>query len=86
MAKPMLAKQMAGKKVVTNDGEDFGKVVDINVNEITGELEELVVEPNPESLLEEKLRKDEDGYVLIPYGAVIAVGDYVLVDKRVLLR
>ena len=35
MAKYLIARQLSGKKVVTNDGEDFGRLVDIDVNEIS---------------------------------------------------
>ncbi len=47
-------------------------------------MENLVIEPNPDSQGAGKLRK-EDGMVLIPYEAVTAVGDYVIVEKRNLI-
>ncbi|MEM4366874.1 MAG: PRC-barrel domain-containing protein [Candidatus Anstonellales archaeon] len=76
-----IARQLSGKKVVTNEGEDFGKVVDININEVTGSIEALVVDPNPDSELASKMKK-EDGLVCAPYECVLAVGDYVLVDRK----
>jgi sporulation protein YlmC with PRC-barrel domain len=81
MAKYLIARQLAGKKVVTNDGEDFGRLVDMNINEITGKVENLVVEPNPDNGTADKLRK-EDGMVLVQYESVLAVGDFVIVEKR----
>lgn len=81
MAKYLIARQLSGRKIITNDGEDFGRLVDLNVNEITGKIETLVVEPNPDSDLATKMKK-EDGMVLIPYESVLAVGDYVIVEKR----
>ena len=81
MAKYLLARSLTGKMVITNEGEDFGRVVDLNVNEITGEIEDIVVDPNPENPLVEKLR-EEEGHALIPFNSVLAVGDYVIVDKR----
>ncbi len=84
MVKYLLAKQITGKMVITNEGEDFGRVVDVNVNELTGELEDLVIDPNPDNPMIEKLRVEDD-YVLIPFNSVLAVGDYVIVDKRHLL-
>ena len=81
MAKYLIARQLSGKKIVTNDGEDFGRVVDININETTGRLETLVIEPNPDSSLASNMRK-EDGFVRVPYESVLAVGDYILVEKR----
>lgn len=81
MSKYLIARQLSGKKLVTNEGEDFGRLVDIAVNEVSGRLENLVVEPNPDSELASKLRKD-DGMVHIPYESVLAVGDFVIVEKR----
>jgi sporulation protein YlmC with PRC-barrel domain len=81
MSKYLIARQLSGKKLVTNEGEDFGRLVDIAVNEVSGRLENLVVEPNPDSDLASKLRKD-DGMVHIPYESVLAVGDFIIVEKR----
>lgn len=76
-----MARQLSGRKVITNEGEDFGRLIDLNVNEVTGKIESLVIEPNPDNEMAERLRK-EDGTVQIPYESVLAVGDYVIVDKR----
>lgn len=81
MVKYLLAKQVTGRMVITNEGDEFGRVVDLNLNEVTGEVEDIIVDPNPENPLIEKLR-EEDDHVLIPFNSVLAVGDYVIVDKR----
>ncbi len=81
MSKYLIARQLSGKKLVTNEGEDFGRLVDIAVNEVSGRVEDLVVEPNPDSDLAGKLRAD-DGLVHIPYESVLAVGDFIIVEKR----
>jgi sporulation protein YlmC with PRC-barrel domain len=81
MVKYFIARQLSGKKVITNDGEDFGRLVDLNINEVTGKIETLLVEPNPDSESAAKLKK-EDGMVRIPYEAVLSVKDYFIVDKR----
>ncbi len=81
MVKYLIARQLSGKKVVTNEGEDFGRLVDVHVNEVTGKIENLVVEPNPDNSSAEKLRK-EDGMVFVNYDSVLAVGDFVIVEKR----
>ncbi|MBN2478082.1 PRC-barrel domain-containing protein [Candidatus Micrarchaeota archaeon] len=81
MGKYIIARQLSSKKVITNEGDEFGRLVDLNVSETTGKVETLVIEPNPDSILAEKLRKD-DGMVLVPYESVLAISDYVLLDKR----
>jgi sporulation protein YlmC with PRC-barrel domain len=85
MVKYILAKQITGKTVITNEGEDFGRIVDINVNEITGTIEDIIVDPNPDLPAIENLRTEDD-YVLVPFSSVIAIGDYMIIDKRKLLE
>ncbi|MBU0532403.1 PRC-barrel domain-containing protein [Candidatus Micrarchaeota archaeon] len=81
MSKYLIARQLSGRKLVTNEGEDFGRLVDISVNEVSGRLEYLIAEPNPDSDLASNLRKD-DGMCHVPYESVLAVGDYIILEKR----
>ncbi|MFH0738193.1 MAG: PRC-barrel domain-containing protein [Candidatus Micrarchaeota archaeon] len=81
MAKYLIARQLSGKKLVTNEGDDFGRLVDIDVNEVSGKIESLIVEPNPDSQTAGKMKKD-DGMVHIAYESVLAVGDFIIVEKR----
>lgn len=81
MSKYLIARQLSSKKVITNEGEEFGKLIDLNISETTGKVETLVIEPNPDNAVADKMRK-EDGMVVIPYEAVLAVSDYILVEKR----
>jgi sporulation protein YlmC with PRC-barrel domain len=81
MAKYLIARQLSGKKVVTNEGEDFGRLVDVDVNEVSGKIETLMVEANPDSSIASKLQQD-DGLVRLNYDSVLAVGDFVIVEKR----
>jgi sporulation protein YlmC with PRC-barrel domain len=81
MVKLILARQLAGKKIISNDGEEIGRLVDIEINERNGRLEMLVIEPNPDSTAVRKMKK-EGGYVYIPFTAVLAASDYVIVDRK----
>lgn len=81
MVKYLIARQLSGRKIITNEGEDFGRLIDMNINEMTGKIESMVVEPNPDNEIATKLKR-EDGLVYIAYDSVLAVGDYVIVDKR----
>ncbi len=81
MTKYLIARQLSGKKIVTNEGDDFGRLVDIEVNEVSGKIESLIVEPNPDSGLASKMKK-EDGMVHVQYDSVLAVGDFIIVEKR----
>jgi len=81
MPKIVIAKALGSKKVVTNDGEDLGKLVDIEINEVTGKIESLLVDPNPENKKATEMSK-EDGMLKISYSSVLAASDYVIIDRK----
>ncbi len=78
-----IARQLGGKRVITNKGEEIGRISDIQFDESTGDLVYILIDPNPESRLVKRLRKEED-LVVIPYKALYAVGDVVVVDESLL--
>jgi sporulation protein YlmC with PRC-barrel domain len=82
MVKYAIAKQLAGKRVITTDGEELGRVVDLYVNELSGKLEGVLLEPNPDSTLALKAKKEGGGMVTIPYASVLDVKDVMVVDRR----
>lgn len=81
MVKFIIAKQLVGKKVITNDGFDVGRLFDVEISEVTGKITNLVIEPNLDSGLSNKM-KVEGGQVRIPYNAIIAVNDYIVADRK----
>lgn len=81
MTKIVIAKQLAGKKIITNDGEELGKLIDLEVQEVSGKLSNLLVEPNLDNPTARSLSK-EDGLIVIPYASVLASSDHVIVDKK----
>jgi len=81
MAKIFIAKQLGGKRVITNDGEDVGKVIDLIVQEHTGKIQSLLLEPNLDNPKFNDLPK-EDGLLSVPYEAVLAASDYIIIDKK----
>ena len=81
MPKYVIAKQLAGKRVITSDGEDVGRLLDVLVSEEDGKLKSLLVEVNPDSKIADKLQRDGSNAV-VPYDAVMAVADYVIIDKK----
>ncbi|PIN95808.1 hypothetical protein COU39_03925, partial [Candidatus Micrarchaeota archaeon CG10_big_fil_rev_8_21_14_0_10_60_32] len=48
MVKYVIAKQLAGKKIITTDGEEIGRVIDLYFNTSSGKLESVLLEPNPD--------------------------------------
>ncbi len=81
MVKFIIARQLVGKKVITSDGFDVGRLFDVEISEVTGKIVSLVVEPNLDSGLASKL-KVEGGQIKIPYNSVLAVNDYAVVDRK----
>ena len=77
-----ISKQIIGKTVVSKTGKRFGEVGDIIFETKTGELIHIILtNPTPYSQKLE-LEKDKDGNVLIPYSAVIAVGDFMVIAEE----
>ncbi len=76
------SRQLLGKLIVTKTGKRFGEVGDISFETRTGELIHLVIK-NPTGYCEGlELEKDKSGNPLIPYTAVIAVGDFIVVAEE----
>jgi len=85
MYKYTIARQLASKRVITNRGDEVGKLVDIIVSEVGGDIEYLVVEVDRNSRLLSKLGK-VDKLVEVPYSSVTAVSDVFIVDEREILE
>jgi len=76
------SKQILNKTVVTKSGKRFGEVGNISFETRTGELIQIILK-NPTSYAEGlELEKDNKGNFMIPYSAVIAVGDFVVVSEE----
>jgi len=76
------SKALLGKTVVSKTGKRFGEVGDIIFETRSGELIHLVL-TNPTPYTEKlELEKDKDGNILIPFSAVIATGDFMVVSEE----
>ena len=82
MVKYAIAKQLAGKRVITTDGEEIGRIIDLYLNELNGKLESVLVEPNPESSLAARAKHEGTELVLLHYSAVLDVKDVMVIDRR----
>jgi len=75
-------KQLIGKTVVSKTGKRFGEVGDIIYETRSGELIHLILKvptPYTEKL---ELEKDKDNNILIPFSAVIAIGDFMVISEE----
>ena len=76
------SKNLLGKTVVTKTGKRFGEVGNLTFEIRTGELMQIMLR-NPTSYTEGlDLEKDSSNNLLIPYSAVIAIGDFVVVSEE----
>jgi sporulation protein YlmC with PRC-barrel domain len=77
----IIAKQLGGKKVISNHGEEIGRLMDATIDTDTGGLLAILVRPSGETRLYKVLEKTEDGLLVIPFKAVVAISDVVVVDE-----
>lgn len=76
------SKQLIGKTVVSKSGKKFGEVGDIVFETKSGELIHLVLS-NPTPYIQKlELERDERGSILIPFSAVIAMGDFLVISEE----
>ncbi len=76
------SKQLLGKTVVSKTGKRFGEVGDIVFETRSGELIHIIL-TNPTSYTEKlELEKDKNNNILIPFSAVIAIGDFLVVAEE----
>jgi len=76
------SKQLIGKTVISKSGKRFGEVGDIVFEAKTGELIHVVL-VNPTTYIEKlELEKTKEGSILVPFSAVMAVGDFVVLAEE----
>jgi len=76
-----LSKQLIGKTVVSKSGKRFGEVGDIQFEVKSGELIYVVLK-NPTQYTERlELEKSKKGELLVPFSAVIAMGDFLVIEE-----
>lgn len=76
------SKNLIGKTVVSKTGKRFGEVGDLVFETRSGELIHLIL-TNPTSYTQKlELEKDSEGNLLIPFSAVIAIGDFMVIAEE----
>ncbi len=76
------SRQLIGKTVVSKTGKRFGEVGDIIFETRSGELIHIVL-TSPTSYTEKlELEKDKASNILIPFSAVLAIGDFMVIAEE----
>jgi sporulation protein YlmC with PRC-barrel domain len=74
----VLASEIRGKTAMSDDGMMLGRLRNVNVNEKTGQLEEVLVEPSDD--VDPRLyQQDDRGYLVFPFENVRSVRDVIVV-------
>ncbi len=76
------SRELLGKTIVSKSGKKFGDIGDMIFEVGSGELIHLVLR-NPTSYTDRmELERNKDNQILIPFSAVIATGDFIVVAEE----
>ncbi len=76
------SKELLGKTVVSKSGKKFGDVGDLVFEVGSGELIHVLLKNSTPYAEKMELEKTKEGQVLIPFSAVIATGDFLVVAEE----
>lgn len=76
------SKDIIGKTIVSKTGKRFGEVGDLIFETRSGELIHMVLVKPTAYADKLELEKDKDGNMLVPFSAVIAVGDFMVISEE----
>lgn len=75
-------KDVIGKLVVTKEGKRLGIVKDVTFETNTGELIQIVLKDSTAYTNNLNLEVSVGKEALVPYNAIIAIGDFVVVSEE----
>ncbi|MDA1197356.1 MAG: PRC-barrel domain-containing protein [Nanoarchaeota archaeon] len=76
------SKDLIGKTVVSKTGKRFGEVGDLIFESRSGELIHIIIKSPTTYTQKLELEKDKEGNILIPFSAVIAMGDFLVIAEE----
>lgn len=77
--------QVVGRLVVTKEGKRLGMVKDITFETRTGELIQILLKDPTSYTKNLNLEIGKDKEAVVPYNAIIAIGDFVVVSEEDLM-
>ena len=78
----MLSKELLNKTVVSKSGKTFGAVGDLAFEPRTGEIVNIVLKNDTPYSKTFEFERNSEGKTLIPFNAVISVGDFIVVAEE----
>ncbi len=76
---------LISKMIVTKEGKRLGFVRDITFETKSGELINIVIKDPTPYIKNLNLEVTESNELLIPYNAIIAIGDFIVVSEEDLI-
>ena len=76
------SRDLIGKLVVTKEGKKLGIVKDITFETRSGELIQVVITNATAYASSLNLEAGKGGELLVPYAAIMAIGDFVVVGEE----
>ena len=77
----LLSKKLLDRVVVSKGGKKFGEVGDLVFDTKTGEIIDFTIINPTKYVKDVSLEKDTSGDYLVPFHAVIAIGDFVVISE-----
>ncbi|MCD6248276.1 MAG: PRC-barrel domain-containing protein [Hadesarchaea archaeon] len=77
----IFASRLRGLRVLTDRGLRVGQIHDMLVDEASGKIQAVLVRPESKEVAK-NLPTDESGNIMIPFNAVTAIRDFVVVNER----
>ncbi len=77
----IFASKLRGMSVLTDKGLRVGQIYDMMVDESNGKITAMTVKPESKETAA-SLPTDESGNILVPFAAVQAIRDYIVVSER----
>ena len=81
----VLANSLLDRVVVSKSGKKFGEVGDLIFDTKTGEIIDFTLINPTKYVKDVSLEKDSSGDFLVPFHAVIAIGDFVVLSEEDIL-
>ena len=76
------SRELLGKTIVSKSGKKFGEIGDLIFEVGSGELIHLLLKNATSYTDKMELEKTKEGQILIPFSAVIATGDFIVVAEE----
>ena len=73
---------LLGRLVVSNKGRKLGEVSDLIFDTRSGEILHLVLKNPTEYAYKLGLEKTKDNELLIPFSAVLSIGDFIIIAEE----